>query len=100
LLIDFTSVLNVTGDYTQGSGATLEFQLGGVGLSGQLNVTGNAALDGTLTLTPVNGYTPATGDAFQILTFGSRNGTDFANPPPGFDLNYDDVGGSLSVVAQ
>jgi fibronectin-binding autotransporter adhesin len=103
LLIDFTSVLIVSGDYTQGSGATLEIQLGGTpdtGLFGQLNITGNAALDGTLVLTPVNGYTPTTGDAFQIMTFASRNGTDFANGPAGFDLNYDDGTGSLTVTAQ
>src|SRR5262249_18449176 len=91
LLLDFTSVLSVGGDYTQGSGATLEIQLGGLGQFGQMAIAGNANLDGTLTLTPVNGYVPTTGDAFTILTFASRNGTDFANPPAGFDEVFDDV---------
>jgi autotransporter-associated beta strand protein len=100
VLLDFTSVLNVSGDYMQGSGATLEIQLGGIGQSGQMNIAGNAYLDGTLTLTPVNGYTPTTGDAFQILTFASRNGTDFASPPAGFNEVFDDVNGTLTVVAQ
>jgi hypothetical protein len=100
VLVDFTSVFNVSGDYTQGSGATLEIQLSGVGQNGQVNIAGNANLDGTLTLTPVNGYTPTTGDAFQILTFVSRNGTDFANPPAGFNEVFDDVNGTLTVVAQ
>jgi hypothetical protein len=100
LLIDFTSLVTIGGDYTQASAATLEIQLGGVGLNGQLTVGSNANLDGTLTLTPVNGYTPSSGDAFQIITFASRNGTDFANPPAGFNEVYDDVGGSLTVVAQ
>jgi hypothetical protein len=100
LLLDFTSTLNVSGDYTQGSNATLEIELGGIGLAGQVNITANANLDGTLALTPVNGYTPTTGDAFTILTFASRNGTDFANPPAGFSEVFDDVNGTLTVVAQ
>jgi hypothetical protein len=93
------STFTVNGDYTQGSAATLDIQLGGVGQSGNLNIAGNATLDGTLTLTPVNGYTPATGDSFQILTFAARNGTDFANPPAGFTEVFDDINGSLTVVA-
>jgi hypothetical protein len=96
------SVLTVNGDYTQGSAATLEVQLGGTpdtGLFGQLRVRGTAALDGALVLTPVDGYVPGSGDAFPILTFGSRNG-DFAIPPDGFDLHYDDLGGTLTVVAR
>jgi hypothetical protein len=93
----------VAGDYRQTSTATLEIQLGGTpdtGLFGQLHVGGDALLDGTLALTLVNGYTPTSGDTFQILTYGSRNGTTFANPPPGFDLNFDDASGDLTVVAQ
>jgi hypothetical protein len=69
------------------------------GLFGQLQVHGTANLGGTLALTPVNGYTPTTGDSFAILTYATRGG-DFANPPPGFALSYDDVGGILTVIAQ
>jgi hypothetical protein len=100
LLLDSTSRLTVSGDYTQGTAATLEIQLGGVGQSGQMSIGGNANLGGTLTLTPVNGYTPMTGDSFQIMTFVSRNGTDFANPPAGFGEAFDDTNGTLTVVAQ
>jgi hypothetical protein len=100
LLIDATSVLNVSGNYTQDAAATLEIQLGGSGgPSGQLNVAGTAFLDGTLVLTPVNGYVPSTGDSFAILTYGARNG-DFANPPAGFNDVFDDVNGIMTVVAQ
>jgi hypothetical protein len=101
LTIGLGSVFTVNGNYTQGPNATLEIQLGGTagtGLFGQLAVAGNVALDGTLTL--VNGYTPSSGDAFQIMTFASRGGTDFANPPAGFDEVFDDVNGILSVIAQ
>jgi hypothetical protein len=103
LTIGLGSVFTVNGDYTQGPNATLEIQLGGkadTGLLGQLAVAGNVALDGTLTLTLVNGYTPSSGDAFQIMTFASRNGTDFANQPAGFNEVYDDGNGNLSVIAQ
>ena len=63
---------------------------------------GTAALDGTLTITLVNGYVPGSGDAFQILSFAFRGTppTDFATRPDRFDLNYDDIGGSLTVVMQ
>jgi hypothetical protein len=80
--------------------ATLEIQLAGVGQGGQLTVTGTAALDGILTLTPVNGYTPTTGDSFAMLTFATRNGTDFDNPPSGFTESLVDAHGTLTVVAQ
>jgi hypothetical protein len=101
LTIGQGSIFSVAADYNQGPSATLEIQLGGTsntGLFGKLNVGGTANLDGTLTLTPVSGYTPATGDSFQIVTFASRSG-DFANPPAGFSLSYDDVGGTLTVVS-
>jgi hypothetical protein len=74
------STFIVTGDFTQGTAATLEVQLGGNpadGLFGQLVVTGVATLDGTLQVSLVNGSSPSIGDSFQILTFGSRVG-DFA----------------------
>jgi hypothetical protein len=101
LLIDATSQLAVSGNYTQDVAATLEIQLDGIGgTSGQLNIAGAANLNGTLTLTPVNGYVPSTGDSFAILTFGTRNGSDFANPPAGFSESFDDGNGILTVIAQ
>jgi hypothetical protein len=102
LLIDPTSTLAVTGSYTQDHAATLEVQLGGApasGLFGTLAVGGTANLDGSLALTPVNGYVPATGDAFGFLTYGSRQG-EFASSSPGFALSYDDLNGILTAMAQ
>ena len=34
-----------------------------------MNVTGTVSLNGTLTVTLVNGFTPAPGDSFQIITY-------------------------------
>jgi hypothetical protein len=84
------SLFKVTGDYTQTSGATLEVQLGGTpasGKFGQLAVTGTAALDGTLTVNLVSGYSGVPGDRFAIMTFARLVGS-FAstNLPPGASL--------------
>ena len=39
-----------------------------------LTVSGGATLDGTLNLALVNGFSPAIGNSFQVMTFGSRTG--------------------------
>jgi hypothetical protein len=36
---------------------------------GRLAVCGSVSLDGTLTVTLVNAYTPSSGDAFRMLTY-------------------------------
>jgi len=51
---------------------------------GQLAVTGSATLDGTLNVSLLEGFTPQSGDHYQIMDFASRSG-DFANKN-GFDL--------------
>jgi flagellar basal body rod protein FlgG len=94
LSIGPASVLAVGGNYTQGSAATLEIQLGGMpgtGLFGRLAVGGTAALDGTLTLTLVNGYSPMTGDTFPVVTFASATGTfaTLAGDASQFTIAYD-----------
>ncbi len=104
LTLGVGSPFTVSGDFTQGATATLEVQLGGAPDTGQfglLSVTGTANLDGALQVTLTNGYVPISGDAFQILTYATRGDSmTFANPPDGFDLDFDDVGGSLTIVAQ
>ena len=54
---------------------------------GRLTSPGAAALDGTLHLALVNGFSPAIGNSFQVMTFASRtgqfatiNGTALGNP--------------------
>jgi hypothetical protein len=101
LTLGIGGTFTVTGDYTQGSAATLEVVLGGPpagGLFSRMSVGGMATLTGTLKVTLVNGYVPTTGDSFPIMTFASRSG-DFTTGPAAFSRNYDDVGGSLTLVA-
>src|SRR5262249_16014636 len=72
------SRLAVTGNFTQTAAGTLNVQIGGTpasGLFGVLAATGAAHLAGILGLTLVNGFVPANGNAFPILTFASSQGT-------------------------
>jgi hypothetical protein len=70
--------LTIVGDYTQTGSAVLVIEIGGPGAGtgfDQLNITGQATLDGTLTVHLINGFQPESGASFQILTFGSESGT-------------------------
>jgi hypothetical protein len=76
---DSTTVgtLTINGNYSQTSAGTLALKVGGVASFDRLQLTTghSATLDGTLQVTLINGYTPATGDSIQIMTFASRTGT-------------------------
>lgn len=69
--------LAITGNYTQGSGATMTVELASASSFDQLNVSGSATLDGTLDVSLLGGYQPANGTVFPVLAFASRSG-DFA----------------------
>jgi hypothetical protein len=74
-----TGTITISGVYTQGSAATLAIQLGGTG-AGQFDVLavgGAATLNGTLTVSLVNGFALANNQSFPVLTYASRSG-DFA----------------------
>ena len=75
--------LTVTGDYYASDTATCDLTLAGAAKPGvdyaQLLVEGEAALNGTLSLTTASGYIPRVGDAFTLLTADSITGT-FATP--------------------
>lgn len=70
--------LFVTGNYTQGPGATLEVDVNGTAQGTQydhLAVGGAASLDGTLAVVQGAGFDPQESDTFQFLTSASRTGT-------------------------
>jgi hypothetical protein len=95
-------LLTIVADYTQTSGGALVVEIGGPNAGTNfdlLNVTGQAALDGTLTVNLVNGFVPNSGDNFAVLTVGSATGV-FANingDRPLFTLNFDP--GDVTLVA-
>jgi uncharacterized repeat protein (TIGR03803 family) len=65
------------------SGGTLSFGINGPGNSGHLTVTGSIVLAGTLSATLNNGYIPALGAAFPLVTYSSFSGSFTAtNLPP------------------
>jgi hypothetical protein len=69
--------LTISGDYTQMSGGALVIEIGGPGAGtdfDQLTITGQATLDGTLTVHLINGFVPQSGNSFQVLTFASGSG--------------------------
>jgi hypothetical protein len=65
-------------------GGNLDFGVSGVSSFGQINVSGSVALNGTVSAAWLNGFTPAVGNSFALLDYGSHSGT-FANItlPPG-----------------
>ena len=88
-------VLRTSGSYTQSASAALRVEIGGrtAGTDfDQLAVTGAAALNGTLRIETTNGFSPADGDRFRILTAGSRTG-EFLS------LVGADIGGGLGYTA-
>lgn len=72
-------VLTWQGDVPFGTSAGLTIELGGTTVGtghDQLNASDfTATLDGTLDVQLFGGFTPLAGDSFQILTFGSREGS-------------------------
>jgi len=79
--------LTINGDYTQGSAGILALELGGTTPGAQydqLVVNGNATLGGTLQVSLVNSFLPATNDTFNVVqTSGTLTGTfSGTNPSP------------------
>lgn len=74
-------ILQITGGYpkyyTQNSNGVLAIKIGGhtAGTQfDQLAVNGPLALDGTLAVSFINGFVPALGDSFPVVTFASSTG--------------------------
>jgi hypothetical protein len=72
---NLTGLLMISGNYTQAPTGTLSIEIGGTSpgtLYDRLAVTGSATISGTLNITTTNGFSPGTGDIFQVMTFASR----------------------------
>jgi hypothetical protein len=80
-------VLNVSGNYTQASDASLVMEIAGTSSDkfDQLSITGSASLDGELDISLLDGFVPASGDQFHILSAASLTGI-FGNAPGGIDV--------------
>ena len=70
--------LSVSGNYTQTASGTLNIELGGTTVGTQydrLAIAGTATLDGAISASFINSFTPALNNAFQALTYASKTGT-------------------------
>ncbi len=90
--------LTITGSATLTPASIFEAELSGTaaGQSDLLNVSGAAAVDGTLAVILLNGFRPAAADAFTIVQAGTLTGR-FANAPHGQRLATVDGYGSFLV---
>jgi hypothetical protein len=68
------AAMQVNGNFTQTPSGTLEIKIGGVNQFDRLLISGIASLAGRISIKFVQGYVPAIGAQFPILTFGSRSG--------------------------
>jgi hypothetical protein len=70
-----TGIISAGGGCTFGSGALLSCSLGGTAAGsgyGQLQVSGTANLNGSLSVNLTNGFVPAVSNSFTVLTAGAR----------------------------
>lgn len=100
--------INGVGSYTQSSAGAYDVVIGGLRAGSQysqLNVPAPASLSGTLNVSLINGFIPAGGNQFVILTASSLNGqfvtTNLPPLPPNLSwmINYTSTQVVLSVMA-
>lgn len=97
------AAMQINGNYTQTPSGKLEIKIGSLTAFDRLLISGIANLAGQVSITFVQGYVPAIGAEFPIMTFGARNG-DFSLYG-GTDLGDIELApvytpGGLSLVAQ
>jgi len=71
--------LRIAGGYTQGAGGQLQIKLAAASSWDVLAVTGSASLGGLLSVSFTDGFMPAVGTSFTIITASTTNGSKFAN---------------------
>jgi hypothetical protein len=67
--------LTIQGNYTAQPIATHDMEIASISSLDAINISGTAALDGTLNITLLGGFTPNIGDQFTIMTYASKTGT-------------------------
>jgi hypothetical protein len=71
----------VASNYVQGSGGTINFEIGGTGTSqyDRLIVGGTVNLNGTANFSLISSFTPVSGNTFDILTWSGTRTGDFSS---------------------
>ena len=77
--------MQVNGAHSQAATGLFSVDVQGLGVTniGRIIVTGAATLNGTLSVSFVNGYVPNIGDSFQVVSYASRTGAFSAVNPIG-----------------
>ncbi|MEO8132489.1 MAG: hypothetical protein ABI831_00710 [Betaproteobacteria bacterium] len=100
-----TGIFTVEGSYLQESGSTTSVEIGGTEPGtghDQIDVSGAAALNGSLRVRLVNGFTPAVGQTFRIVKAASISGAYASLSPPsqaGVAMSSDASGVILTVTS-
>jgi hypothetical protein len=94
----------VNGDYTQGGTGTLNIEIGGAAAGtgyDQLQVSGTAALGGTLNLGLINGFLPSVGDVFAFILPSAFTGAFSTINTTGFtgQVNYSASAITITVLS-
>jgi T5SS/PEP-CTERM-associated repeat protein len=96
---DSAGALTLQSNLSLAASARMSFEIGGL-LAGTQHdfvaVSNLVEFAGTLSLALLNGFTPAPGDAFTLMTYGSRSGA-FANADDGARVNTANNLGSFHV---
>jgi T5SS/PEP-CTERM-associated repeat protein len=96
---DSAGALTLQSNLSLAASARMSFEIGGL-LAGTQHdfvaVSNLVEFAGTLSLALLNGFTPAPGDAFTLMTYGARSGA-FANAADGARVNTANNLGSFHV---
>ena len=100
------ATLSLSGTYRQSSTGSLEIELGGLTVGSEhdrLAVSGTVNIGGLLSLSLIDGFSPALGDSFRIMTYNSAGGafdSVSGNSQSGFafDVRYKSDGVDLITV--
>jgi hypothetical protein len=94
-----TGTVSLNGNYSLTNG-TLNVGINSLTNFGCIGFPGNAALSGTLSANFNNGYLPALGDSFAVVTYDSETGT-FSNfgLPPGLVWQTNYGAGAFTITA-
>jgi hypothetical protein len=97
--------LNFAGNYTQGANGSLTFDIASLSSYDKMDITGQAHLNGMMTIDLLHGYVPQVGNMFEIMTFAGESGT-FSNiaglpinSQEHFTLQYNSSNLTLDVVS-
>ncbi|MGI8482244.1 MAG: beta strand repeat-containing protein, partial [Chthoniobacterales bacterium] len=96
--------ITITGNYIQGANGVLTMEIGGTTPGtgyDQLVVGGGATLGGTLNITAINGFKPAVGDIYTLISAGSFAGSFATVNISGFTgrIDYSSNGITLTITS-